>query len=73
MAEADRDKSTGDIESLYGCPGANYNTEIGERLLIELFEEHGGLSLLSDAGITKLAGLHHREDGREASRYERRF
>ena len=72
MAEADRDQSTNHIESLYGCPGANYNTDIGEKLLIELFEEHGGLSLLSDEAVVKLAELHLREDGREASRYERR-
>ncbi|EIG62919.1 hypothetical protein [Bradyrhizobium sp. WSM1253] len=69
---ADRDQSINNIENLYGCPGANYSTDNGERLLIELFEEHGGLSLLSDEAVAKLAELHLREDARTASRYERR-
>jgi hypothetical protein len=72
MSMAKRDPSVSTIENLYGCPGSNYNTDIGQRLLIELFEEHGGLSLLGDDAIDKLSELHLREDERRASRYEHR-
>lgn len=66
MATTARDQNIRIIESLYGCPGDGQCNETGDILLLELFDDHGCLSLLTDEAIAKLAQLQHERSGYQA-------
>jgi len=66
-ATAVRDFSESTINNLYGCPGANYETEKGVEILTDLLESWGFLAF-TDEFLAALAQEHRDEDWRSAHR-----
>lgn len=58
-----------DINSLYGCPGAEYDSNTGRELLAEVLARYG-LASFSDDFIAELAARHRMEDMDAARRSE---
>lgn len=73
MAENDetkRQEAIQEIETLFGAPGSNHSTDVGERLLMTIIERHG-LEALSTTALLDLAAEHRNEDYRVAHQRRR--
>jgi hypothetical protein len=65
----DRNHDERDINSLYGCPGADYNSDTGKELLHSALDKFG-LSAFTDEFLSDLASRHRQEDEAEGARAE---
>jgi hypothetical protein len=61
-----------DINNLYGCPGADYESDTGVRLLVETLAGYG-LSAFTAEFVMMLAAKHREEDNRSAARAEAEY
>lgn len=61
-----------DINSLLGCPGADYESSTGVELLIATLEGFG-LSAFTDEFVASLAAAHRMEDERSARAAEAKY
>jgi hypothetical protein len=68
----DRSDDERDINSLYGCPGAGYESETGTELLHSALNKFG-LSAFTDEFLSELASRHRREDEAMGARAEAEY